>query len=298
MPYPMNKGLALTLVILVVGAGCTLRARYTTLETCDDEREAYVEGEGCVPDQSQCPAAMPTPGSECTGSLTCQWGEEQCCGQSHPSEQCSCEDGAWVCWATDACLGGSEQCCSAEETYVEGEGCVPDQSQCPGAPALMPGGGPCDVEGLWCQGDCSNPCAPCYFAECMEGTWVVGHGEGMGILWPPEWFRYDNGTCTVECICGAGAANCTDECLCPDSVVPERDTPCSGVGASCTLPCHNPCQPCARAVCTEEGWEVHESTPWQDEVRFAYHNGLCDMDCVCHQGEPLCSQPFDWCLDN
>ncbi len=77
----------------------------------------------CVPEDPACPAAPPI-GETCTvedESLSCEWGGENCCGDTFPSMFCDCFDGAWSCGATDACL--IESC--------EGQACE-DDSECNG----------------------------------------------------------------------------------------------------------------------------------------------------------------------
>lgn len=51
-----------------------------------------------------CPAEPPI-GKKCTGSGTCEFGQECCCGDCHPSLVCTCTGEFWGCWYTDACLG-------------------------------------------------------------------------------------------------------------------------------------------------------------------------------------------------
>jgi len=55
------------------------------------------------PVDAACPDAEASPGTACEGTLACQWGEESCCGETHPSFLCECFDGTWACLYTDAC---------------------------------------------------------------------------------------------------------------------------------------------------------------------------------------------------
>ena len=56
-----------------------------------------------------CPAQATYSGA-CSGSLTCNYGQECCCGKCYPSTVCSCNGGQWGCYATDACLIPPQQC--------------------------------------------------------------------------------------------------------------------------------------------------------------------------------------------
>lgn len=69
---------------------------------CDDGVCDEATGE-CVP-QVVCPLDPPEPLAPCTGSGSCAYGEECCCGECFPSYVCECVDGAFACFATDACL--------------------------------------------------------------------------------------------------------------------------------------------------------------------------------------------------
>ena len=53
-----------------------------------------------------CPDMAPDLPGTCDDALEgieCGWGEECCCGGCSPSLVCSCEGGAWLCIATEAC---------------------------------------------------------------------------------------------------------------------------------------------------------------------------------------------------
>jgi hypothetical protein len=52
-----------------------------------------------------CPGSQPTSGDACPdNTLSCDYGEECCCGACYPSVSCFCSDFNWACLATDACL--------------------------------------------------------------------------------------------------------------------------------------------------------------------------------------------------
>ena len=102
-----------------------------------------------------CPANAPT--GACTDEgLTCEYGEECCCGQCSPSIVSTCSGGRWATRSTDACL----------------------RPACPDAgpaacPASLPSGG-CADEGLTCEyGEecCCGQCFPSLVATCSGGQW-------------------------------------------------------------------------------------------------------------------------------
>jgi len=60
----------------------------------------------------ECPKESPTwPYEPCIGNLTCNYGEECCCGKCHPSYVATCSEGQWWVMVTDACMSR----CAAEE---------------------------------------------------------------------------------------------------------------------------------------------------------------------------------------
>jgi len=52
-----------------------------------------------------CPADEPFAIVECRGDLSCSYGFETCCGETYASTICDCLNGAFGCYATDACYG-------------------------------------------------------------------------------------------------------------------------------------------------------------------------------------------------
>jgi hypothetical protein len=54
--------------------------------------------------QAGCPATEPSADDACTGSASCNYGTETCCGASYPSVICDCTQGFFSCYPTDACL--------------------------------------------------------------------------------------------------------------------------------------------------------------------------------------------------
>mmetsp|Transcript_2099 Transcript_2099/g.3788 ORF Transcript_2099/g.3788 Transcript_2099/m.3788 type:complete len:339 (-) Transcript_2099:158-1174(-) len=59
----------------------------------------------CVAIQEVCPADQPINGQCNTPGLTCDYGEEICCGERHTSLKCECgNDLTFMCFYTEACL--------------------------------------------------------------------------------------------------------------------------------------------------------------------------------------------------
>eukprot|EP00541_Cyclophora_tenuis_P012149 CAMPEP_0116557432 /NCGR_PEP_ID=MMETSP0397-20121206/9238_1 /TAXON_ID=216820 /ORGANISM="Cyclophora tenuis, Strain ECT3854" /LENGTH=197 /DNA_ID=CAMNT_0004082891 /DNA_START=60 /DNA_END=653 /DNA_ORIENTATION=+ len=51
-----------------------------------------------------CPEEAPNPRDPCTGIVSCEYGEESCCGQTFTSYICDCFFGEFACLFTDACF--------------------------------------------------------------------------------------------------------------------------------------------------------------------------------------------------
>ena len=160
----------------------------------------------CIPEDecedSQCPPAQINP-AECTFEGSCCYGEETCCGETHPSYCCSCIEGQTACFFTDACLGaslpgGCESGCvpivvlCADGTTVEPD---PDNDciipECPevepGCPAEMPNPGDiCAFEGDCDYGieSCCGDTFPSIICSCVDGVTQCLHTDsclGVGI---------------------------------------------------------------------------------------------------------------------
>jgi len=50
-----------------------------------------------------CPTETPFGFPTCEGDLECEYGEETCCGETHPSVICHCSGGSFGCYYTEAC---------------------------------------------------------------------------------------------------------------------------------------------------------------------------------------------------
>ena len=109
-----------------------------------------------------CPELAPDlPGTcdEALEGIDCGWGEECCCGGCSPSIVCSCESGAWLCSATEACNIAS----------CEGRECA-DDSDCEGG----------FVTTTCVDGTCTDARALCFDIDGQEAcdgatgcTWVL-----------------------------------------------------------------------------------------------------------------------------
>jgi len=62
--------------------------------------ECLQEEPGTVPATPECPAEQPL-GGQCSGSLTCHYGEVSCCGEVHHELTASCIGGRWMMTYTD-----------------------------------------------------------------------------------------------------------------------------------------------------------------------------------------------------
>lgn len=169
----------------------------------------------CIPEgEPTCPDTPPFGGS-CDPALrdtTCSWGSESCCGQRHPSEECQCEGGRWVCWATDACF--IESC--------EGRPCERDVN-CEGG-----GRQTVCIEGT-CQSPRSGSCADATSRDTCNATDAC-HWRDPGCADDAELVPagcYPAIDCSTALTCPDGYT-CRDEvAVLPDCAYPDPD------GTSC-----------------------------------------------------------------
>jgi hypothetical protein len=60
---------------------------------------------------SVCPTERPNAQDTCSRTgQTCGYGEECCCDECGPAEDCSCLSGVWMCSATQRCVGAPQNC--------------------------------------------------------------------------------------------------------------------------------------------------------------------------------------------
>ena len=100
-------------------------------------------------DPGGCPAEPAIGQGGCTKpGLTCNYGQECCCGKCYPSTVCSCNsDGTWACYATDACMIPPDSCgdtsggdtspgsCGSDAECAKGEFCQVNKFACGGTGA-------------------------------------------------------------------------------------------------------------------------------------------------------------------
>merc|ERR1719510_19650 len=96
---------------------------------CDAKGECVYDGMPMCP-RSGCPQEEPMMGGACrTDNLSCEYGEECCCGECHASRRFDCFDGMWAMLHTDACM--RPNCCTTRdggfvipgESVDAGDGC-------------------------------------------------------------------------------------------------------------------------------------------------------------------------------
>ncbi|TNF28238.1 MAG: hypothetical protein EP329_18235 [Deltaproteobacteria bacterium] len=169
-PAPLVFVLVLALVLLGL-AGCLEESGGdgdATADTADGVDTVDVVAPSC--DEA-------TPGGVCAGAGTCEIGQECCCGQCYPSTVCDCRDGAWACYATDACM--IPGCGDTDEPDVSDAQDVDDVDEpedvVGACPASEPLGDSCATDGLHCdygQECCCGQCYPSISCTCAGGTWA------------------------------------------------------------------------------------------------------------------------------
>jgi len=125
------------------------------------------------PAPAMCPAAAPSPGAACTGSASCEFGTESCCGETHPSLVCSCSGGTWACYYTDACL---VPFCGDAGPNPDGGPGLDGGPGMDGAPACVPAdaGGPTDGGPVGDAGVCGPVATTCPTTAPYAGAPCAG----------------------------------------------------------------------------------------------------------------------------
>lgn len=161
-----------------------------------------------------CPESA-TPNSACSDEgLSCQFGQECCCGACYPSLSCTCGGGTWACAATDACLGAPIGCNTPDA------GTLPDASVIPDA-GVIPDGGTSTSTG------CPVDETAAFGASCSDPSLACSYGVQTccGQTFP-----------SIFCSCDGTSFGCrpTDACLAFPTCLPvfpevepndRRDTP-------------------------------------------------------------------------
>ncbi len=142
-------------------------------------------------DTTSCPPEPPIGGTCDADGAVCEFGQECCCGECHPSMVCQCDGGQWGCYSTDACLipscpdAGSDAGTQVDATdggssdAGESDGGSSDVGESDGGsttacPADIPFGGTCNADGAHCeygQECCCGSCAPAVVCNCSGGQW-------------------------------------------------------------------------------------------------------------------------------
>jgi hypothetical protein len=156
----------------------------------------------------------------CEANLTCEYGTECCCGQCYPSTVCTCMEGGWGCYATDACM--IPGCPDVYEDVMP----EPSQDVPPGEVfEVLPWETwevsqdvSIDVTEVW-NGDVPIPACCTKNADCGPG-WACGSGEGGHGTCKPAlpygrcWSLED---CPTGSTCqGASVCPCNADCFAPD----------------------------------------------------------------------------------
>jgi len=249
-----------------------------------------------LPDHPGLPDPAPDPGDAgpgacppepvlqgtCTGPLQCEYGQECCCGQCHPSLVCNCLEGSWGCYATDACMI---------------PGCPDALEDLPPSDALGDSGPdvPPLPEGRCRQPeDCRDPMAFCL---------APGSPPTCGICFRVEEPCANDADCLADplapvcgpsrrpCLCEPGAMECQPRC--DDPTFP---LPCAPVTEQCD-PATGHCEP--RICQGPEDCPVNHRCPVMDAPRCQRlscgKDGDCDVGfCVlglCHPEPGTCDFP-------
>jgi hypothetical protein len=124
---------------------------------CAAQGETCADGE-CVA-AAGCPAAGDLNNMACSEEgLTCNVGQECCCGECFPSLRCTCTGGQFSCYYTDACMRpacSSE--CDRDTPCAENQYCDYADGLC-GAQGFSPGKGQCTDKPYTCDAVLDEVC--------------------------------------------------------------------------------------------------------------------------------------------
>lgn len=134
-----------------------------------------------------CPTKAPQPGAVCSGKVTCDIGNECCCGKCSPSLVCTCQSGNWSCNYTDFCLGAQQKCPDTKLDTQQPDTAVTDVDAGDTLAKSCPGGSYCpctsnsDCDSGFCIGEanktyCAQPCV----SACPAGFECKAVASGSG----------------------------------------------------------------------------------------------------------------------
>jgi hypothetical protein len=180
--------------------------------SCDSDANVLTRdgsaADGAEGDATRCPAEAPSSGA-CTGELTCEYGEESCCGETFPALVCFCSDGTWSCGSTDACLRPG---CP--------DGGAPDAGE-PDAGACLREGQPCRSE----EACCTTLGLGCVLGECtvVDGckraqTGCESNSECCGLL------RCEESASGGRTCCGRVSDVCHEDADCCGDMTCDEET--------------------------------------------------------------------------
>ena len=237
----------------VCGGGCTDPCSFCNTLTCQDGTWIWME---IFPDPAceQCPAEAPIGEEGCHAGLHCEWGEECCCGECHPSLVCDCVDGGmWGCYYTDACM-------------------IPE---CPPPEGKCHDHGDCDD-----MASCVPPYSPQMCGMCMEPVDTCANDADCG----------DDGsmvceTTTEGCLCSP-ASICVPACAADGDCLPgER---CDD-GHCVSIPCEGPADCPTYFTCPEGPLKLCERAACQWDMDCG-SEGIC-VNGACYDTYGTCELP-------
>lgn len=210
----------------------------------------------CDPAPPACPSEPPIGVDPvCASGLECDYGQECCCGECHPSIVCNCLNGQWGCYYTDACMipfcpcQGNGDCndwdpctedlCDAATgqcLHKDNKDCCTDDDDCGK-------GFQCQImvcPGCWCEDPtdpencppclCWGECTPVQPAECVvsgcSGEICAAEPMGSFCVWL-DWYEClkltECGLFGSEGTCAWKPTEAFEDCV--------LSTPCQGGGA-------------------------------------------------------------------
>merc|ERR1711892_541037 len=147
------------------------------------------------PAEASCPTERPEFNSACEEEMTCDFGSQECCGETYPEVTMECMDGMWVGYYIDTlCVLGVAPPCPDDTTTTEPAEKAADEtttviSVCP--PEWPEDDSSC-MDGLKCpygMEECCGELIPDVIFECQSGQWgmmIIDSLCDFGIPCPEE----------------------------------------------------------------------------------------------------------------